>query len=139
MKTKSSKMKNLEYTELKQQEYLCNNNVPPHKARSLYRYRVRMDRVKRNYSHSYSNLDCPLCLGHEDRSDYLLQCDKIKENCVDVRENRSVKYMDIYSSSVEKMVAAVDLLDAAMKTREKLLDQDLSDIINLLPLLYKVD
>ena len=88
-----------------------------------------MDRVKRNYSHSYSALDCPLCLGHEDRSDYLLQCAKIKENCVDVRENRSVKYMDIYSSSIDKMVAAVDLLDAAMKTRENLLDQDLSGSI----------
>ena len=55
--------------------------------------------------------------------------DKIKENCVDVRETRSVKYMDIYSSSFEKMVAAVDLLDAAMKTGENLLDRDLSGSI----------
>ena len=45
-----------------------------------------------------------------------------------VAEKKST-LMDIYSSSVEKMVAAVDLLDAAMKTREKLLDQDLSGSI----------
>ena len=118
MKAKSSKMTNLEYTELRQQEYLCHDKVPPHKARNLYRYRVRMDRVKGNYRHSYSDLDCPLCLVSEDRSEHLLLCAKIKEKCMDVRENRSVEYMDIYSTSIDKMVAAVDLLDAAM------LDQD---------------
>ena len=37
--------------------------------------------------------------------------------------------LDIYSSSVDEMVAVVDLLDAAMKTRENLLDQDLSGSI----------
>ena len=124
MKAKSSKMTNLEYTELRQQEYLCHNKVPPHKARNLYRYRVRMDRVKGNYRHSHSDLDCPLCLVSEDHSEHLLLCAKIKEKCMDVRENRSVEYMDIYSTSIDKMVAAVDLLDAAMKTRESLLDQD---------------
>ena len=38
--------------------------------------------------------------------------------------------------NIDSMVAAVDLLDAAMKTRMSMLDQDFSDIINLLPLLY---
>ena len=50
-------------------------------------------------------------------------CAKIKEVSDNVRLNRTVNYLDIFSSSTEKLVKAVDLLDEAMKTREKLLEK----------------
>ena len=123
LKRKHSKMNNLQYTELKQQNYLSSKLVPPYKAKSLFRFRVRADRVKCNYKNSYSDLSCPLCLVTEDKSEHLLDCVRIKEKCVNVRVNATSKYMDIFSSSIEKMIAAVDLLDTAMKVRESLLDE----------------
>ena len=86
-------------------------------------YRLRMARVKMNYQKSYSDLNCPLGCLAEDRQEHLLVCAKIKEVSDNVRLNRTVNYLDIFSSSTEKLVKAVDLLDEAMKTREKLLEK----------------
>ena len=77
-----------------------------------------------NYQQSYGDLNCPLGCLAEDRQEHLLVCAKIRDVCVNVRLNRTVQYLDIFSSSTEKLVAAVDLLDEAMKTREKLLETD---------------
>ena len=122
LKESHSKMTNIQYSELKQQEYLKSSQVPAHKAKSLFKFRTRMNRVRSNFKQSHADLSCPVCLVAEDRDDHLLECIKIKENCIQISQNITAKYMDIFSSSIEKMVAAVDLLDAAMKVRETILD-----------------
>ena len=123
MKEEHSKTENIVYKDLRQQEYLKSSQVPTYKAQSLFKFRTRMNRVKSNFKQSYSDFTCPLCLISEDQDGHLLECTKIKEKSSAIRHNTSVKYKDIYSSSIEKMVAAVDLLEAAMKVRENLLEE----------------
>ena len=96
--------------------------MPAYKDRSLFKFRTRMNQVRCNFKQSFANLSCPLCLVSEDRDEHLLQCVKIKEKCVNIRQNISSKYMDIFSSSIEKMVASVDLLEEAMKVRKDILE-----------------
>ena len=59
-KQKHSKMDNISYTELKQQEYLKSSSVPVHKAKNLFKFRTRMNQVKSNYKTIYNNFTCPL-------------------------------------------------------------------------------
>ena len=90
------------------------------KAKRAFMYRVRMQLQ----SYSDLNFHCALGCPAEDRQEHLLKCDIIKENSELIRLNKTAKYEDIFSSSIEKLVAAVDLLDVAMKVREKLLDTE---------------
>ena len=71
MKQKQSKMDSLEYSELKTQSYLKSDKINAETAKSAFRYRVRMARVKRNYPRSHSDLNCPLLCGSEDRQEHL--------------------------------------------------------------------
>ena len=72
LKERHSKMTNIQYSELKKQEYLKSSLVPSHKAKSLFKFRTRMNRVRSNFKQSYGDLSCPLCLVAEDRDDHLL-------------------------------------------------------------------
>ena len=85
------------------------------KAKRAFMYRVRMQLQ----SYSDLNFHCALGCPAEDRQEHLF-----KENSDIIRLNKSAHYEDIFSSSTEKLVAAVDLLDVAMKVREKLLDTE---------------
>ena len=118
-----SKTENIRYSELKQQNYLKSSSVPIHKAKSLFKFRTRMNNVKSNFKGIYSDFSCPLCLQAEDRNEHLLLCIKIKEKSTKIRLNTSAKYMDIFSPSIEKMIETVDLLDAAMKVREEIIEE----------------
>ena len=91
-------------------------------VKSAFRYRVRIARVKRNNPKSYSDLNCPLLCGSEDRQEHLLTCAKIRENCDKIRLNTTVEYSDIFSTCVDKIKAAVCLLDLAMKVRNEQLE-----------------
>ena len=99
LKETHSKTTNLKYSKFEQQAYLKSSSVPIHKAKSLFKFRTRMNKVKANYKTSHADLTCPLCLQVEDRDDHLLQCSIIKENSTKIRLNITSKYMDIFSSS----------------------------------------
>ena len=89
-----------------------------------------MNKVKSNFKTSYADLTCPLCRQYEDRDDHLLQCSKIKEKSTEIQLNISSKYIDIFSSSIEKMVSAIDLLDIAMEIREKIIEEQDQELNN---------
>ena len=122
LKQKQSKMESLQYSELKTQSYMKSKIINAELVISAFCYRVRMARVKQNYPKSYSDLNCPLLCGSEDRQEHLLTCAKIKENCDKIRLNTTVEYSDIFSTCVDKIKAAVCLLDLAMKVRNEQLE-----------------
>ena len=72
-----------------------------YKASMVFMYRLRMARVKMNYQKSYGDLNFPLGCLVEDRQEHLLVCAKIREVSDNVRLNRTVNYLDIFSSSTE--------------------------------------
>ena len=56
MKQKHSKMRNLQYEELKIQNYLKNENITVKEAQNLFRYRTRVARFKENFKNNYMQI-----------------------------------------------------------------------------------
>ena len=59
-------MDNLEYTELKLQNYLTDDEISVEEAKNLYRFRTRVAKFKENFKNGYVAHACPLCLGQAD-------------------------------------------------------------------------
>ena len=74
-KEKHSKMKHLEYEELKMKKYLKEN---VNKADELFRFRTRMVELRGNFKSKYNeNILCELCQKYEDYQEHLLECEKL--------------------------------------------------------------
>ena len=73
LKEGKTKMKKLNYTTLKMQDYLLEHDVKT--ARSVFKFRTHMSDFGKNYG-----LDafCPLCKGHEDSQEMTLVCPEMK-------------------------------------------------------------
>ena len=62
IKSKHSKMENLEYMELKLQNYFKNDQITVQEAKNLFRYRTRVAKYRENMKNNLElPLACPLC------------------------------------------------------------------------------
>ena len=59
-------MENLEYTELKLQNYLTDDEISVEEAKNLYRFRTKVAKFKENFKNGYAANACPLCLVQPD-------------------------------------------------------------------------
>ena len=110
------------YTELKLQDYFLPNNTLNNKQRNLlFSLRSRMVPVRTNFSHSYSELTCPVCLDKNQRDTqvHLLHCKKLLagENLLVGNE---ISYDDLFSTDVNKQAAVVILLEKLLSKRRDL-------------------
>ena len=76
IKQRHSKMENLEYTELKLQNYLTDDEISVEEAKNLYRFRTRVAKFKENFKNGYVANAYPLCLVQPDTQAHSLQCPK---------------------------------------------------------------
>ena len=120
IKEQKSKMRNLNYNELKTQDYLQDAKIPLRLKKLLFLLRCRMVRVAGNYGKPTEL--CPLGCGQLDTQENLLQCLSIKMSSFDVMTNKGCQYSDIFTNDPEKMKAATLLFDKAIRTREVLLE-----------------
>ena len=120
IKEQKSKMKNLNYNELKTQDYLQDAKIPLRLKKLLFLLRCRMVRVSSNYGKPTEL--CPLGCGQLDIQENLLQCLRIKMSCFDVMRNKDCQYSDIFANDPDKMKATTLLFDKAIRTREALLE-----------------
>jgi hypothetical protein len=95
LKEQHRKMDSLEYTELKLQEYLKDDEIPVVEARNLYRFRTRVAKFKLNFKNSYESIACPLCLVQPDTQVHCVQCPEVK-NKIDVQGD----YRDIFTERI---------------------------------------
>ena len=119
--TRLSKLDNLEYTELKMQNYLKSSNINSNQVKSLFKFRTRMATVAVNFPNMYVDLSCPLCKSSSDTQEHILQCSKLLDEVPELKSNSKVLYKHIFSNNIEKMKDTVLLLDLAMKKREEIL------------------
>ena len=70
LKQKHSKMDNLYYCELKNQNYLKNEKISVKEAQNLCGYRSRVAKFKENFRNNYDEIVCPLCSEHTDTQAY---------------------------------------------------------------------
>ena len=100
MKQKHSKMDNLEYEELKMQNYLKDGIISVKEAQNLFKYRTKVARFKENFKNNYVEMGCPMCLGQPDTQAHCVQCPIIKENI-----NIKGDYSEIFSEEISKEIA----------------------------------
>ena len=99
-------MANLEYSELKLQEYLKNENIFISQKRFLFKMRTNMLKVAFNMGQKETQ--CPLCFMDQDDQRHLMDCMVINLYMDDDISN--IKYDDIYSDEqylIEKASAAL--------------------------------
>ena len=84
IKLTKSKLRNLEYSELKLQNYLLLENMNVSQALSIFRFRVRMVPVSDNFRNGNITLMCPLCNTHPDTQEGTFICPQIR-NLINVR------------------------------------------------------
>ena len=112
-KQKQTKMENLNYVELKMQNYLKSNEIFIRKKKVLYKFRTRMINVGYNYGRK---IKCSLCGISDDTQHHLFQCNKL--------ETTDFNYMDIFGSNPEKQNTAALVCDKVFRERETLLQKN---------------
>ena len=93
-------MDNLEYVELKNQNYLNDDRIPVNEAQNLYRFRTRVADFKENFKNAYTNIACPLCLVQPDTQAHCVQCPVIKDNV-----NIQGVYSDIFNEDIPSEIS----------------------------------
>ena len=74
---KHSKMENLQYKEIKMQNYLSSEKTILQK-KIIFKYRTRMEDYGENFRGGARQVMCPLCQLHLDNQELIFQCQVIK-------------------------------------------------------------
>ena len=110
-----SKIKNISYSELKTQGYMKSPMLNNHEASLLFSLRSRTTKdFKANFPY-FSNQMCPLGCDELDTPEHCLVCRKLTHGESHL-ENTS--YNDIFSQSVVRQAAVVQLIVSLLERRE---------------------
>ena len=113
----SGKMGILNYSSLEMQPYLVTREITSCKKKVLFKLRVRMDFVRNNFG---DRSNCFVCNIEKDKSEHLIQCQKLKDDIKEIRENTDYQYSDLFSDNVQMQAGALMLFDKALKRRRQL-------------------
>ena len=114
-------MDNLEYNDLKIQEYLkSNNNISNDKKYLLFKLRTRMTELKINFKNKYVDEICSICYLEEESQIHLMECEILIEKCEALNQNMTVEYEDVFGT-LEQQKKAICLFEKIWNTRESLL------------------
>ena len=120
-KQRSKKTGNIQYSDLKLQEYFKSDNLNVKQMKLLTHLRGRMVKVRANYSRMYDTIFCLLCeqsgKNIEDSQEHLLQC---KSLCKYGEIDTGTEYFHIYSEEPSKYEKITILLEQKINLREKL-------------------
>ena len=126
LKNIHSKVKHINYTSLEKQNYM--SKFQTRETYLLFKLRSRMINLKANFRNFYNDQDlsCDLCQkGIEENQAHLLECDTLIKNCKELYDDQSVEYEDIFEEQ-EKQLKATRLFQVVLETRERLLEEKIS-------------
>ena len=95
-KQNHSKLENLNYMELKLQDYLKLPGVNITELRDTFKFRVRMTEFGENYRGTADFVCCPLCHSHFDNQNMLFQCPRLKDIAV-----LNINIEKIYTNNID--------------------------------------
>ena len=111
-----SKLRNLEYDELKIQEYLINSEFSHEEKKMIFQYRTRMAKFEDNFKAGRLTTLCPLCSAHSDSQFMILQCPIIY---AELQKNMGITLIesieDIFTSNISRNT--VNILKATKEIR----------------------
>ena len=116
-KAKHSKMINLNYSELKMQDYFMKEDFDNYQKKTIFKLRTRMESFGENFRCGKNYVICPLCGLHRDSQDLCLQCPIIRQ---DIKSNGSIS--DIYGNEFENNI--VHTIIKALEKRNEILSQE---------------
>ena len=125
LKEKHSKLDDIYFDELKQQEYLSDNRLNSHEMKLLFKLRTRMFDCKENFRNQYkqdSFLNCQLCIVASDNQSHLLNCFVLKNSIPDLKNNKIIQYKHLFGT-INEQVACIKLIDKVIKIRNILLEK----------------
>ena len=127
---KHSKSKNIQYSELKLQEYLRSHRSGTinEKAR-LFQIRSRMLQLKSNFKTGQENIMCTLCEAEEETQTHLLICPVLSSNSV-ISDCNIPVYEDIYSEDANRVEAIGRILMEKYELWKEKQNPDARNIVN---------
>ena len=111
MKERHSKMKNLNYTSIEMQQYLKEKDISTSQAKTIFRFRTRMEKFSDNFKGGGPTKLCPVCISSTDTQSHSFSCPIIKENM-----EISGSLNDIYKHTITNKLART--LENIIKFRE---------------------
>ena len=128
-KKSKSKLKKLNFENLKMQNYLGSNELETLEKKLLFQIRTRMLNVKANFKNNHSDLSCPLLCGHkEDNQQHILECPILLQNINDITTDK-IEYDDISSSDISKQIRALRIISNLWKKRKTMMEKGWHPII----------
>ena len=121
-----SKLKNIQYTKLEMQPYLCSTLFSRKQMSTLFRLRSRsISGIKSDFSELYKpDLACPLCRQHPDTLPNLLTCPALSATLQKEDDSSEISYSDIFSSDVSRQKAVTERYIQLLEARETLLTRE---------------
>ena len=108
-KEKHSKMVNLNYAELKIQEYFLKEDLDNNQKKTIFKLRTRMENFGENFRCGKAHVICPLCGLHRDSQDLCLICPIIRQ---EIRSDGNIS--EIYGNEIQN-----DIIHTVIKVLEK--------------------
>ena len=97
-----SKGSNLGYGSLKSRSYLKSAKINANQAKTIFRIRTRMLKVKNNFKNGSVNTKCPICKNGEDSQEHVfIECKMLGERL------SKKEYFSIFSENEEEMANVI--------------------------------
>ena len=115
--TKQEKIKNIDYNELKMQDYLADGDRKTEVSKVIYKARGMILDIKMQKWWKYEDLECEGCHEKCETGEEILQCDKLGPN-----ENQA-QYSWFFSNLVSKQRAAGKVMVEKLKKRKRIREE----------------
>ena len=114
-----SKVKNIEFTQIKTQQYITSQLFSNVEAQTLFSLRTRMINCKSNFKNNYNEDDmiCPVCNNHYDSQENMLVCEGLTGD----REENPM-YSDICSPDIQKQKEIARVFVRLLDKRSEILE-----------------
>ena len=121
IKKKHSKVVNVDYLQLKMQNYLKGNRnrISQNISELIFKMRSKVTKVKMNEKGSFENLNCTVCNEEKECQKHIMKCKKILE----IRENNNKKVLDyekIFGENVKSQIEIAKYFEENLKIKNKL-------------------
>jgi len=124
LKNKLSKIKHIQYSEFKMQEYLKTSSLSVQQSQFIFHSRSRMLNLADNYQGQNSDNSCPVCLNSSSKDSQLhlyQQCSELMDNTSLISDN--VSYCDLFSDSdLTKQIQVASTLQQHYQKRMTILN-----------------
>ena len=123
------KLKNIQYSELKTQDYLLSHEITHDEKITIFRLRTRMSDFGFNFRAGRDQIRCPLCGQHPDCQTFLFKCPELKSSLYEKFGPNSYDSIDeIFSETIS--VETIRVIKFAMDLRKTKLKDEVDKLSN---------